>query len=273
MGNIFFIADTHFRGRYMLGYYERSFGVKLDSTDHYDNIMIKKWNRTIQMNDRVYVIGDFADLPHRRGKDYSLLYKLNGIKSLIIGTHDLGFYSRDFWYHGAIDKDLVRKYWIEVGFDRVSFDRQEIEYNGVKIVMTHERTIVKEGEINVYGHNHDVPGDNRQYHNVSVPVTNFQPISIHKVFMRATNPDYVEEDDNPDQERIKRDRRLFRSRYGKDAIYDPHWRAKDFVPRQSEAVKIEPSKTMLPSDYYVFPVLDYAKEEARRKENNPNSSS
>lgn len=267
MGNIFFIADTHFRGYFMLKYYERSFGVKLNSTEHYDCIMINKWNEVIQKGDRVYVIGDFADGPHRKGKDISLLNKLNGIKTLVIGTHDMGFYSRDFWYHGAIDKDLVKKYWLEVGFDRVSFDRQEIEYNGVKIVMTHERTIVQDGEINVYGHNHDVPGDIKQYHNVSVPVTGFRPISAHKVVMRATNPDYVEIVDSPELELLKKEHRLFNRKYGANAIYDPNWQAKDFIPKRLEPAKVEPPKIDRPSDYYVFPVLDYSKEKKREKEN------
>ena len=267
MGNIFFISDTHFRGRFMLKYYERSFGVTLNSTEHYDRIMINKWNEVIQENDRVYVIGDFADGPHRKGKDISLLHKLNGIKILVIGTHDMGFYSRDFWYHGAIDKDLVKKYWLEVGFDRVYFDRQEIEYNGVKIVMTHERTIIKDGEVNVYGHNHDVPGDNKQYHNVSVPVTNFRPISAHKIVMRFNNPDYVEVVDSPELELVKKEHRLFNRKFGSNAIYDPNWRAKGFVPRKVEPAKNEPPKAKLPKDYYVFPVLDYSKEKSREEDN------
>lgn len=241
MGNIFFIADTHFRGRFMLNYYERSFGVALNSTEHYDRVMIKKWNTAIRKNDRVYVIGDFADGPHTKGKDISLLCKLNGIKTLVIGTHDLGFSSRDFWYHGAIDKDLVKKYWLEVGFDRVSFDRQEIEYDGIKIVMTHERTIVPNGEVNVYGHNHDVPGDNGKYHNVSVPVTNFRPIRAAEIVKLAKEAE---------TERINKDQQLFREKYGDNIPYDQRWRSKDFVPAK-------------PYDYYVFPVYDYSKEKTK----------
>lgn len=173
------VADTHFRSFHMLRYYEETYGQKI-SIEKYDAFMVKRWNERIHDDDQVYVLGDFSDNPHSLNQDKSLISKLNGHKTFVIGTHDKSFRTSGYWYKGQIDAVLMRKYWLEAGFDRVEEEKLELTYLGVKVLMTHERTRTPDGSgiVNVYGHNHDFKSKQKYYINVSMPVTGFEPTNL-----------------------------------------------------------------------------------------------
>lgn len=78
----FYIADLHFGHRNILAFDNRPF----DSIEQNDAELIKRWNRVVQGNDHVYVVGDFAMRNERPVSEYTK--KLKGHIHLIRGNHD-----------------------------------------------------------------------------------------------------------------------------------------------------------------------------------------
>lgn len=80
---IYFTSDNHFNHRSIVDRQPRPFR----DVDHMNMTMIDLWNDTVQPNDTVYCLGDFA---YDNGvMDLEDLFgALNGIKHLVAGNHD-----------------------------------------------------------------------------------------------------------------------------------------------------------------------------------------
>lgn len=78
-----FIGDLHF------GHEKVALIRGFDSTETHDVAIVKKWNRQVQEDDEVFVLGDISG-GSARGEDYALtlLATLPGIKHLTAGNHD-----------------------------------------------------------------------------------------------------------------------------------------------------------------------------------------
>ena len=134
---IYFIADTHFNHRNIIEYCNRPFKDTNEMNEH----IIQKWNTVVKENDIVYHLGDVGFGTTEMLKE--LVSRLNGTKILLRGNHDF--------------KRGVNG-WKEVGFSEVYKKRIELE----NLVLTHAPIeIVDIGKINVFGHIHDKPSDER----------------------------------------------------------------------------------------------------------------
>lgn len=134
---IYFIADTHFNYRNIIEYYNRPF----KDTNEMNEYIIQKWNSVVKENDIVYHLGDVGFGTTEMLKE--LVSRLNGTKILLRGNHDF--------------KRGVNG-WKEVGFSEVYKKRIELE----NLVLTHAPIeIVEKGKINIFGHIHDKPLDER----------------------------------------------------------------------------------------------------------------
>ena len=134
---IYFIADTHFNHRNIIEYWNRPF----KDTNEMNEYIIQKWNSVAKENDIVYHLGDVGFGTTEMLEE--LVSRLNGTKILLRGNHDF--------------KRGVNG-WKEVGFSEVYKKRIELE----NLILTHAPIeIVEEGKINVFGHIHDKPLDER----------------------------------------------------------------------------------------------------------------
>ena len=155
---IYFIADTHFNHKNIIEYCNRPF----KDTNKMNEYIIQKWNSVVKENDIVYHLGDVEFGTTEMLKD--LICRLNGTKILLRGNHD---------FKRGVDG------WKEVGFSEVYKKRIELE----NLILTHAPIeIVEEGKINVFGHIHDKPLDERFNKNnhicVSCDVVDYKPIAI-----------------------------------------------------------------------------------------------
>lgn len=173
--NIFFTSDTHFGHKFMAGLR------KFNSVEEMDELMIKNWNSTVQPNDIVYHLGDFAFASNQRWKD--LINILNGKIHLILGNHDI---SR------SPNKSTFGL------FEEVT-NQKEIAIENQKLILNHYPLLCYAGTyrsnayiINLFGHVHSCKGstgldDPRlQYcfpyqYDVGMDLNNFTPISYEKV--------------------------------------------------------------------------------------------
>ena len=80
----FYIADTHFRHGNILRFDKRPWV----SLEDMEQAMVSRWNKRVNNNDDVYILGDFC-WSGNADVWAGILSQLNGRKYLITGNHDL----------------------------------------------------------------------------------------------------------------------------------------------------------------------------------------
>lgn len=147
----FFIADTHFFHRDLLGM--NDFAPRLfASTDEMDEALVSAWNARVDDNDIVYHLGDIAMNPENvptNEQVFAILKRLNGRIVFIKGNHD---YRALFKYLHKNDPGLR-------GQDKFSFHDVGviIKINHKQLFLTHYPLmlgIVKQ-TLNLHGHIHN----------------------------------------------------------------------------------------------------------------------
>ena len=132
-----YIADWHYGHRNIILYDRRPFA----DTDEMNRVLVENWNRVVQPDDLVYVLGDmFWCVP---GKACQVLDQLAGKKVLIRGNHD--------------DTEHTR---FRNCFDGI-YDYLEIEDEGRPVVLCHYPIPFYKnqpgGWYHLYGHVHVTP--------------------------------------------------------------------------------------------------------------------
>lgn len=158
----FLIADTHFGDNNIIKMDPER--LQFSTVEEMDNTMIKYWNETVGVDDKIFVLGDFIS---KNDKDYILqtVNQLNGKIILIRGNHDTD----------EICKILRNETKVEV----IDFP---IVMDGFWF-LSHEPMFVTETApyANFFGHVHSNPMyktvSTRSYC-VSAERTNFTPIEV-----------------------------------------------------------------------------------------------
>lgn len=120
--NIWVTSDTHFWHKNVISYDNRPFADVVEMNDE----LIRRWNEVVPTNGFVIVVGDFIFAGS--GKMDEILKKLNGIKILIRGNHDL---KSEYVYTTNGRFSFVSHYGIEY-LDDICFKHIPIyESNGI----------------------------------------------------------------------------------------------------------------------------------------------
>lgn len=86
---VLFTSDLHLGHKNVIEFCNRNkatCGVDFKNVEEMDDFLIDRWNRKVQKDDTVYIIGD---LSFRSGKDVArYLKRMNGKKHVIAGNHD-----------------------------------------------------------------------------------------------------------------------------------------------------------------------------------------
>lgn len=80
MSNVRFIADLHLSHQNMA--IKRGFR----NFNEHDEYIIKQWNSVVNKKDITYILGDVT---MEKATNYHLLDRLNGIKNVVLGNHDM----------------------------------------------------------------------------------------------------------------------------------------------------------------------------------------
>jgi calcineurin-like phosphoesterase family protein len=162
------IADPHF-GHAGICRFLRPDGSKLrpwDSSDDMDKALISNWNRVVEDQDRVYVLGDVV--MNRRYLRPTLL-QLRGRKVLVKGNHDIFKLSDYAPYFDDIQACCVGK------------------YEGYKYILTHvpihPESLGRSG-INIHGHTHSNSISDPRYLCVSVEQISYTPMLLQHALAR-----------------------------------------------------------------------------------------
>lgn len=158
---IYFIADTHFNHENIIKYCNRPFNNTIEMNEY----IIQKWNSIVKNDDKVYHLGDvgFGSVEDVK----NLIGRLNGTKILLRGNHDF---------------KIGVNTWKEIGF--IEIYKKKIVLGN--LLLTHVPTEeVGEKQINIFGHIHDKPLDERfekkNHICVSCDVIDYTPVSVEKI--------------------------------------------------------------------------------------------
>lgn len=164
---IYFTSDLHFYHDNIIKYCNRPF----ENSDVMNQKLVQNWNKTVNANDEVYILGDFtlkgAELANES------LAQLKGRKNLIIGNHD------NFITQTRFETHL---------FEKIK-DYHKIKYNNEVFILSHypflEWDMSRRGSIHLHGHQHNQAEyneknqhDNIKRFDVGVDANNFTPVSI-----------------------------------------------------------------------------------------------
>lgn len=192
---IFFTSDHHFGHANIIKYCNRPFS----HTSEMDKEMFHRWNQTVQPDDTVYYLGDFA-MQFKNAAWW--VPQLNGQKFLICGNHD------NCHPYRKGHQQYIQQY-LDLGFLEVATEVK------LKLPLLGQETVVKlhhlpyssppdgsgrvdkyaeyrptnEGELLLCGHVHDAWLKQRNMINVGVDCHNFRPIDLKRIEEVLKQPD------------------------------------------------------------------------------------
>lgn len=158
MPRTFFTADWHL-GESRMEILQRPFS----SIEEHEDALITLHNSIVAPDDEVYVVGDVCFDPSRMHR----VREFNGKKILIKGNHD----------RKASDEEFS-KY-----FERIvpEGDGIELDYNDMKLFITHYPTRARPDRFNLVGHIHAFWKVQLNSLNVGVDVHHFRPLPLDRV--------------------------------------------------------------------------------------------
>lgn len=145
----YFTSDVHFNDMDTLINDNRPF----KSTKQFDKYVIRLWNKQINKDDTIYVVGDFIDCNNDHDELWkdSILYvkRIKANVILIMGNNE----DRVVKYYFNNDFDKFREYCISVGFKDV-YRNLNLSFINKEFYLTHKAINYKKGFINLFGHSH-----------------------------------------------------------------------------------------------------------------------
>ena len=178
---IWFISDTHFFHKNVLGFCNRPF----DNVEQMNQAICDNWASVVKRNDIIFHLGDITF--GSKTKTIQMLKALPGHKMLIMGNHDSGI---DRGEYGFIFKKIRRLYEIKglLGNDwyHDAHGNEPTNEWDLPIVLCHypmrEWNQSHRGSWQLHGHSHGKlePNTRRQY-DVGVDNNNFYPVSLEQL--------------------------------------------------------------------------------------------
>ncbi|WP_039836528.1 phosphoesterase [Paenibacillus sonchi] len=163
MPDVFFTSDQHFGHKLIIDFESRPFS----SVEEMDQVMIRKWNAVVGVEDTVFHLGDFSFLNLERTRD--IVSALNGYKILILGNHD---------------RSRGRSWWLKAGFNEVS--EYPIVYKDF-FFLSHEPMYMNKHMpyVNVHGHIHGQKYEGNNHFNICVEHWDYTPLSFSQITDRV----------------------------------------------------------------------------------------
>ena len=177
---IFFTSDIHFSDAETMLNDNRPF----KNVRKFDKHIIKIWNKLMNKNDTLYVVGDLLDCNDTTEPVWqNCLGYFKKIKAkivLIIGNNEQRIIDRYFNKSFNKFKEMCLSYGI---YDVKK--NEKLSFGGYKFYLTHEPVNYKEGYVNLVGHLHRSRGQWYSFGiNVSCDLNYFRPYSTDDILFQ-----------------------------------------------------------------------------------------
>lgn len=157
MTNTFIISDLHLGHRNIIKYEADTRG-QFSSIDEHDGEIIKRWNKTVNPTDCVWILGDLVMNKRALPK----VGALNGRKRLVMGNHDV-------FAEGVLDHHVQRL------FGCVTKNFQDIR-TILTHIPVHTSQVDHRFQFNIHGHLHGHIIPDLRYVNVSMEHWDLTPV-------------------------------------------------------------------------------------------------
>jgi len=168
MNKTFFTSDTHFFHDNVIKFCKRPY----KDAEEMNIALINNWNKTVDHEDHVWFLGDFSF--GTVAQTESVLWRLKGIKHLIVGNHDR---------KGRCQKLKWDNFFVD------THDYYRLKIGDNKFVLCHfPFSSWERGYINLHGHWHSTPGDYHSkwmQHDVGVDMNNYTPLSMEDAIVAS----------------------------------------------------------------------------------------
>jgi calcineurin-like phosphoesterase family protein len=170
---VYFIGCLHLGHENMAKY--RGF----NSSKEHDNYLIKQWNKTVNKKEKVFILGDVT---MEKTHSYYQLDRLNGIKHVIGGNHDMGQHTPELLkyvnkFSGVVDYKGYLLTHVPIHPNEVHFYKGNIH--------AHIHHLNKLEEVVTYDSYQDqdtkLASTLHKYINVDAKLLDFKPISFEEV--------------------------------------------------------------------------------------------
>jgi calcineurin-like phosphoesterase family protein len=179
---IYFTSDLHFGHKNVISFDNRPF----ENIEKMDETIITNWNKTVNKNDTVYILGDIS-FYNKIEQVVEKLQQLKGNKILIKGNHDNEYYKKEIFKDCFIDiKDYYEfkynhKYFILSHYPMMFYNHQHS--NGIMcyahVHNSQEEDYIKKFILDLK--NNDIPCN---MFNVGIMNTEYKPISIDEIIKK-----------------------------------------------------------------------------------------
>lgn len=157
MGLVYVISDLH------LGHEAIATSRGFQDSFYHDENIIDNWNSVVRKRDTVWILGDIS-MEKNNYSDY--LPRLNGIKKVVLGNHDMPQHVPELLKHVAKVCGMFK-------------------YRGY--IMSHAPIHTEEVKFfrgNIHGHTHEKSIDDDRYINASCDVVNYTPVLIDDIILK-----------------------------------------------------------------------------------------
>ena len=179
-GRILFTSDTHFGHTNIIG----SCGRPFENIDEMNEVLIDNWNKKVNDDDDVYIMGDFAYRSREHAGKYA--ERLKGRKHLLIGNHDYN------WMKNVKD---TSKYFVSVAhMDLISIDKHLITLTHYPMIEWNRSRYANDQATStswlIHGHIHNDREGMAYEHirahqpcalNAGVDINNFEPVTFEEL--------------------------------------------------------------------------------------------
>lgn len=159
MSTVRFIGDLHL-GHENIAKFSGPQRGGITNADEHDAWIVERWNSVCMKNDVIWILGDVC----MNKEKLPLLKKMKGNKHLILGNHD------------EFALEVYKPYFNKIhGF---------LRYKGMWLSHAPIHPDELRGKINIHGHVHNHPIDDRRYLCVSVEQVGGQPLALDEALKR-----------------------------------------------------------------------------------------
>lgn len=189
----YFTSDLHFGSEETITFDNRPF----KNAKQFQNKTIQTWNKMMNKEDTLFVIGDFLDY-HDDTKDnwkstLNLIKKIKPKVVLILGNNE----ERVIKYIFNENYEEFKKYCLSIGFHDIQ-QTQDITINKIQFHLVHKPKNKKDNMLNLFGHSHKAIGLYKPYgFNIGCDLNNYKPYSEKDIMILVEKKEkYWDKDTN-----------------------------------------------------------------------------